>query len=417
MLRSRTTNGLLKGLVAAAVVVVSLGLFVGSASAQTGVIDGTVSDAVSSLPIEGAMVIVHASFDGGQGGNHGHHPVFTDQDGAYIIEDLEAGEYTLKCGAAGYIFASLSVVVVEGQISAQDIALDPLTFGSVDGLVTDALSGEPIAGARVLLRPVHEVDSGGGWHWLSAVTGDDGMFFIENVLSGEYETTARAFGYLPNEPVLVNVSDGATSTADLALDPLAFGSVEGTVTDAVTGEPIDGAHVSLSRHWMGEGAGGETDWGWHHIVTDENGFYRFDDVETAAYRVIVSANGYVRGETEIEVLDGQTVVADLALSPLVFGSVEGTVTSAAEGEPIERALVVIYPDWMDGIGGHGGWWMARTDESGFYRFEEVPAGEYRMMAFARGFMRAGVDVEVLEGQTETVDFVLEPHSQPNLLVR
>ena len=410
-------NGLQKGLMTAAVVVVSLGLFAASASAQTGAIEGTVSDAVSSLPIEGAIVMARGSFDGGQGGNHGHHPVVTDQDGVYIIEDLEEGEYTLRCGAADYLLATFSVVVVEGQTTVQDIALEPLTFGSVDGLVTDAVTGLPIAGARVVLRPVHEAGAGGDWHWLSAVTGVDGVYFIENVIAGEYEATARAFGYLPNEPVLVSVSDGATSTVDLALDPLAFGSAEGTVTDSATGDPIDGARVSLIRNWSGEGSGDQPDWGWNHTVTDENGFYRFDDVEVSVYRVTAFANGYTRGEAEIEVLDGQTTVADLALSPLVFGSVEGTVTDAANDEPIERALVVIMPNWMEGIGGHGGWWMARTDENGFYRFDEVPAGEYRMMVFARTFMRAAADLEVLEGQTSTVDFSLEQHSHPDFRAR
>lgn len=401
----------------AAVVVVSLGLFAASASAQTGAIEGTVIDAVSSLPIEGAIVMARGSFDGGQGGNHGHHPVVTDQDGVYIIEDLEEGEYTLRCGAADYLLATLSVVVVEGQTTVQDIALEPLTFGSVDGLVTDAVTGLPIAGARVMLRPIHEAGADGDWHWLSAVTGVDGMYFIENVIAGEYEATARAFGYLPNEPVLVSVSDGATSTVDLALDPLAFGSAEGTVTDSATGDPIDGARVSLIRNWSGEGSGDQPDWGWNHTVTDENGFYRFDDVEVSVYKVTAFANGYTRGEAEIEVLDGQTTVADLALSPLVFGSVEGTVTDAANDEPIERALVVIMPNWMEGIGGHGGWWMARTDENGLYRFDEVPAGEYRMMVFARTFMRGSADLEVLEGQTSTVDFSLEPHSHPDFRVR
>ncbi len=410
-------NGLLKGLIAASVMVVSLGFLVGNASAQTGAIEGTVSDAVSSEAIEGAMVMVRASFDGGPGSHHGYHPVFTDQDGAYLIEDVEAGEYTLRCGAAGYLQTALPVVVVEGQTTVQDIALEPLTFGSVDGTVTDAATGLPIVGAGVMLRPVHEAGEGGARHWLGAVTGADGTYVIDNVLAGEYEATAMAFGYLRSEPVLVTVSDGVTSTVDLALDPVAFGSVEGTVTDAVTGEPIDGAYVSLSRNWMGDGSGDQSDWGWHHTVTDENGFYRFDAVETAAYRVTASANAYAQGEAEIEVLDGQTTVADLALSPLVYGGVEGTVTDAANGEPVERALVVILPNWMQGIGEHGGWWIARTDENGFYRFDEIPAGVYRMIVLARGFMRTGADVEVLEGQTTTADFVLDPHGQPDIRVR
>ena len=416
MSKSKSMHGVMKGLFASAAVIVFFGLCVPSASAQTGAIEGTVSDVVSSLPIEGAIVMVRASFDGGQNPGHGGYRVFTDENGAYVIEELEAGDYTVRCGAAGYLMATFSVVVVEGQTTVQDIALEPLAFGSVDGLVTDAATGLPIAGARVVLHPIYEAGPGGEGHWLSAVTDENGMYFIENVLAGDYEATAMAFGYLRNVPLPLTVIEGETTTVDLALDPLAFGSVEGTVTDAVTSDPIDGAFVWLVQSWVGDGSG-ETDWRWHHTITDENGFYRFDDVEVASYRLSVSAHGYVRLTEEIEVLEGQTTIVDVALDPLVFGSVEGTVTGAEKGEPVDRALVVILPPWMEGIGEHGGWWMARTDEDGFYRFDEVPAGEYRMMVFARRFMRAEAEIEVLEDQTTTVDFVLEPYGHPGRRVR
>jgi hypothetical protein len=49
--------------------------------------------------------------------------------------------------------------------------------------------------------------------------------------------------------------------------------------------------------------------------------------------------------------------------------------------------------------------------------DDVPAGNYRMMVFAHRFIRTGADVEVLEGQTTTVDFVLEQHSFPDMRVR
>ena len=130
MSKSRVMHGLMKGLFASAVVVVLLGLGVGTASAQTGAIEGTVSDMVSSLPIEGAMVMVRGNFEGGQNPGHGGHLVFTDEQGEYLIEELDAGDYTVRCGAAGYLLATLSVVVVDGQTTVQDIALEPFAFGS-----------------------------------------------------------------------------------------------------------------------------------------------------------------------------------------------------------------------------------------------------------------------------------------------
>ena len=46
-----------------------------------------------------------------------------------------------------------------------------------------------------------------------------GLYAIENVLAGEYEARARAFGYLPNEPALLIVSDGKRRNKAQALEP------------------------------------------------------------------------------------------------------------------------------------------------------------------------------------------------------
>jgi len=387
--------------------VACLGLGVGSASAQTGAVEGVVTDAATTAPIQGAIVMLRANIDSGGHPGHPGQMAITDENGAYVIDELEAGDYTLKCGALGYFLTTVTVEVVEGQTTVQDIALDPLAFGSVDGAVTDATTGLAIAGALVTLRPIYDTATGGGHHWLSAVTGADGMYAIENVLAGDYEVQARAYGYQPNEPVVVSVVDGQTATVDLALDPIAFGGIEGTVTDAVTGLPVADAFVSISRVWVGE-SGDHNGWNNHWTQTDENGFYSFDDVEVATYRVRVAAPDYVGAELEVEVLEGQVSVADFALQPLVYGSIEGTVTDLATGDPIEGALVVVLPSWMQGTDGHGAWWMARTDAAGVYRFEEVAAGEYLLKAFAYGYVPGEAVVEVFEDQTTTADFALEP---------
>jgi len=54
-------------------------------------------------------------------------------------------------------------------------------------------------------------------------------------------------------------------------------------------------------------------------VTDENGFYRFDELGTGTYRVRAFGWGYLPGEVEAEVLEGETTVADIALEPFEYG--------------------------------------------------------------------------------------------------
>ena len=409
---ARTTHGRTKGMLFSALVLVFIGLVAGSASAQTGTISGTVTDSVSGLPIEGAKVFVRGESGSGHGSGHHSHMAYTDAAGFYVIDEVEVGEVTVKCAALGYEQVEMTAEIIEETPTTQNIELDPMAFGSVEGMVTETATGLPIAGAHVALGSVPESGGGGDGHSLVAVTGEDGMYLIDNVPAGEYEARAWAFGYLPVESVPLTVEDGVAATLDLTLDSMAFGDVEGLVTDSTTGDPVENALVMLGRTSGADGPGEHGMWGRPFAFTDENGFYRLEDVEAGAYTMTVTARGYLTADREIEILEDAVATENVALDPLVFGSVEGVVTAAADGEPVADALVVILPTWLHGVGNHGAWWVERSGENGFYRFDEVPAGEYRMKAYSRSFMPALTEIEVLEGETATVDFSLEPCSGP-----
>jgi len=251
---------------------------------------------------------------------------------------------------------------------------------------------------------------GGSGFWLHAVTGDDGTYRIENVPAADYNARAMAFGYFPADPVPVTVADGETAEANFELQALAFGSLEGTVTDAVTGDPIEGAVVRiipLAPVTEGLGGGG---WGggWHRTMTDENGYYRFDELAAGMVTVRVSAPGYLPAENEAEVVIDETSILDVALEPLAYGSLEGTITDATTGDPIQGVFVRAY--CVNGAEGDGpgGWLFAITDENGHYSFDELGTGGYRVRAFGWGYFPGEAEVEVLEGETTVADIALEP---------
>ncbi|WP_151525741.1 cell wall-binding repeat-containing protein [Serinicoccus kebangsaanensis] len=122
--------------------------------------------------------------------------------------------------------------------------------GYVEGTVTDAASGDPLAGASVeLAGPLERVLS----------TGADGTYRAL-VSSGDYTVTASRFGWV-SASAAVSVPVDDTVTQDFALDPAETGTVSGTVTDgsghgfplyaqvAVAGEslltftdPVDGSY-------------------------------------------------------------------------------------------------------------------------------------------------------------------------------
>lgn len=328
------------------VVLLIVGLFTGSAMAQTGALSGVVTDADTGEPVEGALVLVHA--DGGMagpqlggrrgsgsgGGGQGSLHATTNELGAYLFEALAAGDYSVNCGKIGYEVAHAAVTIEDGQTTTLDFVLVPLAFGSVSGLVTDDL-GAPIVGARVVLSRLEAGEAAGGsggsggsgsggsggsggGMCLNALTGEDGTYAIDNVPVGDYEAVAMAYGYTTSDPVPVTVVEGvATENVDFVLVPLTYGSLEGFVTDQSTGVPIEGARVMASQHLPGTrppsmGGGG----GWSNVAeTDEAGFYRFEELAAGTWTVRSTARGYMPFETEIEIVTDTTTGLDIALEP------------------------------------------------------------------------------------------------------
>ncbi|WP_435127124.1 carboxypeptidase regulatory-like domain-containing protein [Actinacidiphila sp. bgisy144] len=89
--------------------------------------------------------------------------------------------------------------------------------GTVHGTMTDSATGKPIEGASVTIGS------------LSATAGPDGTYSLP-VPVGNYQVSAVKFGYTGASRA-VSVGDGASVTADLALNAKALVKVTGTVKD------------------------------------------------------------------------------------------------------------------------------------------------------------------------------------------
>jgi uncharacterized repeat protein (TIGR01451 family) len=95
----------------------------------------------------------------------------------------------------------------------------PAPKGVVHGVVTDAASGRPVAGAKLALSPDDIVTD----------SDDDGNYMFK-LPTGHYTATVSDFGYAP-QTVSVNVTDGNTITQDFALQPAPSATLSGHVTD------------------------------------------------------------------------------------------------------------------------------------------------------------------------------------------
>ena len=92
--------------------------------------------------------------------------------------------------------------------------------------------------------------------------------------------------------------------APLLAQTVELTTLSGTVTDAETGAPLEGAHVFIAVSLNG-------------AVTDANGRYRLDGVPVGAHRLYVSRLGYEPEPRDVLLRRGGMHVFDFALKPAV----------------------------------------------------------------------------------------------------
>lgn len=81
-----------------------------------------------------------------------------------------------------------------------------------------------------------------------------------------------------------------------------MGSINGTVTDVITGEPIK--NVSLTLSPSGKSA-----------TTGSDGVFEFINLEAAQYKIQARHNDYKTDTKTVVVVAGETVPGDMQLTP------------------------------------------------------------------------------------------------------
>jgi subtilisin family serine protease len=169
--------------------------------------------------------------------------------------------------------------------------------GNLDGTISAADGDAPIAGATVTAHPVDEGRD------RSASTGADGTYGLRLPV-GSYDVSVRAFGYL-TETASGEITEGATTTVDLALELAPAFEVSGTVTDA-DGNPLSGVRVMVEGTPLPA------------AITDASGHYSLPSVPQGEYDLSAAAGHCYDEQTVALVLDGDTTV-DFALPLRVDG--------------------------------------------------------------------------------------------------
>jgi hypothetical protein len=126
-----------------------------------------------------------------------------------------------------------------------------------------------------------------------------------------------------------NDCDGKTDSAD---PDCAIGSIEGTVKDVNTGNPIAGATVSASGPSSGSAS------------TNSNGYYLISNLNSGSYTVTASATGYNSQSKSASVSAGSTTTVNFDLTPFCNNN---SICDPGETQACSdcKTFVSIYPTY------------------------------------------------------------------------
>ncbi len=213
-------------------------------------------------------------------------------------------------------------------------------------------------------------------------SGDDGAYQVSAPAAGPYTLIAMAASH---QPYASAVRVGA---APVELDVLLPGAsrLAGTVRAAGSGEPLAGATVTLADE-RGEVVAARS--------TGADGRYQIGDLAPGRYTLALSAPACQPLALPVTVADGEATTQDAELRG--GAQVRGTARTAA-GNAVPDARVML----LDADGNVAG--LARTDEAGGYSFENLPEGDYTVVA--SGYPPAASRLRVSSGEPHAHDVEL-----------
>ncbi|NNF07904.1 MAG: choice-of-anchor B family protein, partial [Candidatus Eisenbacteria bacterium] len=174
---------------------INTGLYTFNFDPDIGTVNGTVTDSVSTAPLDGVSCTIIS----------GNNTIETVASGFYQFK-LPPGNYDIQYSKFGYFAKTVNVNVTRDVVSLVDVDLVPLPSGTITGFVGEFGSVSPLSGVLVEL-------SGSP---LSGTTNASGEYTISNVPGGTYDLIVNEFGYAP-ETRNLNVVVGQTYDEDFIL--------------------------------------------------------------------------------------------------------------------------------------------------------------------------------------------------------
>jgi hypothetical protein len=323
--------------------------FKAQVSTDDAVVSGTVTEAGTGLPIDNALVSIESWNQWNENESGYSNFTLTDASGHYEM-NVTNGTANVMFTKAGYSMCRYENIQINHHDSLVLDAQLYATTATVRGNVTDADTGLPIASAQV-----YETDMMG--NFTMAYTDSSGHYVLDAFAGNGVVLVAQANGY-GQSFVSMNISVGD----NIWYDFLMYGAnswLTGTVTDVITGMPIENASVNVYKSDYSA-------WG----QTDASGVYNLTNLINGTYSININAMNYMSVNDIVDVLSGgnvydaQMVPWNIPQTCKLWGYVTDDLTSA----PIVGAKVEI----GQGAPEYSNYNSTNTGLSGYYEMWVPP---------------------------------------------
>jgi hypothetical protein len=413
-------------------------------TATTGVLRGQVTDENTGAPLSVAYVRVDDAATGTR-----LRAKATGVDGSYEIADLEPGAVDIEVAKPGYVSVTAHATVNAGNALTFSPALVPdegvagnvdetpmpstPTTGVLKGSVTAADTGAALEAVAVTVDV-----AGSGARLRTVFTAADGSYQIEDLEPGDIVIQAGKTGYLTatatasvqagnallfNPGLVPEGGDPGTGTGDVAEEPLpppTTGILQGVVTDANTGTPVDTAQVTVDDTGTGERL--------RTAFTGTDGAFTIEDLEPGDITIQVGKSGYLTAVAnasaqagvvlefnpgllpEEENLDDEVQEEPLPETPTT-GQLQGVVTNAETGLPLGGAAVDVTGAFTGSI---------QTAADGSYLIQDIAPGAITVTVSLSGYLSVSASGSIAAGNAVVFSPALSPEdyvtSEPGRII-
>ena len=308
---------------------------------------GVVTDSTNKEPVSEALIWLYAKSDNSNTVDSLIYQTYTDESGAYLIDDIEGGSYYVFATQEDYYEISAMIDISEGEVAhTLDFALIPIkdVKNYIAGTVYDHETGGALSEANVYLNPVGMLP-----YLISTITGNDGSYIFEGIREGDYFLSAEKSGYdfftsrdtfkvgphseIDDKDIYLIPNGDSTDTAVLTGFVYSYSDNDSLI---IVDDPVYHALVEIYSHPQLP-----NDFPYYRAWTKEDGSYIIEGIKPGTYTAIASAEGHTSDiKDAVEIFHAENVL-DFYLKEIdvEHGAIAGNVYFDGTDIPVVGAFI------------------------------------------------------------------------------